>query len=124
MCRFHLCAAVLAVAAVAHAQQQPGLPLPRLETVNPPGAKAGVGVAELILTGTDLDETDTLLFSHPGITAAVVPLPPDPKPDPKDPKKAPPPPPKKGVPAANKFKITVAPDVPPGQYDVRAVNKF
>jgi hypothetical protein len=125
MCRFRLCAALWAVAAVAqitHAQQQPGLPLPRLDTVSPPGAKAGVGVAELTIIGTDLDDTDNLLFSHPGITAAVVPPPPEPKPDPK--KKDPPPPPKKGVPAANKFKITVAPDVPPGQYDLRAVNKF
>jgi hypothetical protein len=125
MCRFRLCAALWAVAAVAqiaHAQQQPGLPLPRLDTVSPPGAKAGVGVAELTLIGTDLDDTDKLLFSHPGITATVVPPPPDPKPDPK--KKDPPPPPKKGAPAANKFKIAVAPDVPPGQYDLRAVNKF
>jgi hypothetical protein len=124
MCRFRLCAALWAVAAaaqIAHAQQQPGLPLPRIDTVSPPGARAGVGVAELTVTGTDLDDTDQLLFSHPGIAAAVVPPPPDAKPDPK---KKDPPPPKKGAPAANKFKVTVAADVPPGQYDVRAVNKF
>ncbi len=125
MVRFRLCAALLAVAAstqFAMAQQQPGLPLPRLDSITPMGAKVGTTVAEVTLQGTDLDEADALVFSHPGIKAEVV-KPEPPKVDPKDPKKAPPPPPKAPLPP-NKFKITVAADVPVGQYDVRAVNKF
>jgi hypothetical protein len=123
MSRLRLCAALVVLAAApALAQQQPGLPLPRLDAVTPPGAKAGTTVAEVTLAGTDLDEADTLLFSHPGIKADAI-IPPPPKPDPKDPKKAPPPAPKGPLPP-HKFKVSVAADVPPGNYDVRAVNKF
>src|SRR5438270_5975808 len=87
------------------------------------GATAGTTVADLGLTGANLDDAETLIFNHPGIKAEVVP-PPEPKADPKEPKKAPPPAPKKGgTPAPNKFKVTVAADVPPGHYDVRAVGK-
>src|SRR5262249_7612139 len=102
-------------------QQQPGLPQPRLESVNPLGARVGTAV-ELSLAGADLDEADALIFSHPGIKAEVI-KPEPPKVDPKDPKKEPPPPPKGPLPP-NKFKVTVAPDVPAGFYDVRAVNKY
>ena len=122
MSRFRLCAALLLAAAPAFAQPQPGLPLPRIDSVTPGGAKAGTTVAELILAGTDLDEANALLFGHPGIKAELIPLPPPPKVDPK----APPPPkvdPKIPLPPG-KFKITVAADVPPGNYDVRAVNKY
>jgi hypothetical protein len=122
MFRIRLCAAFAVVAAAsAVGQQQPTLPLPRIDAVTPAGAKAGTTVAELTLTGADLDETEALLFSHPGIKAEVI-VPPPPKPDPKDPKKSAPP--AKGPAAPNKFKVTVAADVPPGNYDVRAVNKF
>lgn len=122
MSRFRLCAALVVIAAApALAQQpQPGLPQPRLDTISPMGARAGTTVAEFTLAGADLDPVDRLLFSHPGIKAEVVPPPPEPKPDPK---KKNPPPPKKGAPAPTKFKVTVAPDVPPGNYDVRAINK-
>jgi hypothetical protein len=123
MSRLRLCAALVVLAAApALAQQQATLPHPRIDAVTPPGAKAGTTVAEVALTGVDLDATEALLFTHPGIKAEVVVEPP-PKVNPKDPKKTPPPPPK-GPPPANKFKVTVAPDVPPGNYDVRAVNKF
>lgn len=123
MSRFRLCAATaLLVAVPALAQQQPGLPLPRIDTVSPPGAKAGTTVPELALGGADLEEASALIFSHPGIKAEVV-VPEPPKVDPKDPKKQPPPPPKGPLPPP-KFKITVAADVPPGNYDVRAVNKM
>src|SRR5262245_57370825 len=123
----------------SHAQPQLGnqLPNPRLLTVSPCGAKAGTSV-EITWTGTDLEEPQAFLFSHPGIKAAPV-IPPPPKEEPKktDPKKtepkkdakpdakkpeekkpAPPPPP------ITKFTITVPADVPPGYYDVRLVNKF
>jgi hypothetical protein len=123
MVRFRLCAVLVLFAAVpVFAQQQPGLPLPRLDAVSPTGAKAGTVVAELTLLGADLEDTESLLFSHPGIKAEVI-VPPAPKVDPKDPKKAPPPPPK-GPQPASKFKIAVAADVPPGSYDIRVVNKF
>jgi Bacterial pre-peptidase C-terminal domain len=105
-------------------QQQPGLPQPRLESVAPLGAKLGTSV-ELSLTGVDLEETEALVFSHPGIKAERLPEPEPPMADPKDPKKQPPKAdPKKNAPLPTKFKVTVPPEVPPGFYDVRAVNKF
>ncbi len=109
----------------ARAQQQlPGnaLPNPRLATLVPPGAKAGTSV-EVTFTGTDLDEPQTLLFSHPSIKAepVVAPAPPPPA-KPADPKKpAPMPPPK---PPVAKFKVVLGADVPPGIHDVRLVNKY
>jgi hypothetical protein len=67
------------------------LPVIRLDTVFPPGGKTGSEV-EVAVTGADLDGANGLLFSHPGITA-----------QPKD----------------KRFTIKVAPEVPPGIYDVR-----
>jgi hypothetical protein len=124
MIRFRLCTAlVLAAAIPAFAQQQqPGPPQPRLDSIMPLGAKAGATVPELTLTGGELEDTEALLFNHPGIKAEVI-IPPEPKPDPKDPKKKDPPPAAKGPLPPYKFKITVAADVPPGNYDVRVVNK-
>jgi hypothetical protein len=99
------------------------LPHPRLNTVAPCGGKAG-STFEVVVGGADFDEPESLVFSHPGITAQVV-VPEPEKTDPKkvDPKKAemkkgkqePPPPPK--------FKVTIAPDVPIGYYDVRFAGK-
>ena len=69
--------------AVAQQQSPPGLPTPRIQHVFPPGAKAGpapkvshLGLeivldTELTVTGTDLDEPENLLFSHPGIKARI-----------------------------------------------------
>ena len=99
-----------------------GLPLPRIDLISPLGAKTGTTV-ELSFTGTDLDEIESLWFNHPGIKSAKAPPPPPPKidagtPPPKVDPKAPPPPP------LNKFNVTVAADVPVGQYDIRIVNKF
>ncbi len=107
------------------AQPQLGnqLPNPRLFTITPLGAKAGTSV-EITWTGGDLENPDAFLFSHPGIKAAPVIVPP-PKPDPKvkvDPKKPPPPPPP--PPPVTKFTITVPADVAPGYYDIRLVNKY
>src|SRR5215813_11863565 len=119
----------------SHAQPQLGnqLPNPRLLTVSPCGAKAGTSV-EITWTGTDLEEPQAFLFSHPGIKAAPV-IPPPPKEEPKktdpkkdDPKKDAPKKPEEKKPAPpppiTKFTITVPADVPPGYYDVRLVNKF
>ena len=68
------------------------LPAIQLTTVFPPGAKAGSEV-EVGITGIELEETAAMRFSHPGITAKMK--------------------------AANRFVITVAPDVPPCIYDAR-----
>jgi hypothetical protein len=117
-------AVALFLALPATAQQpQPGLPLGRLEIVMPCGAKAGSTV-EVQLTGSDLDEAKALIFSHPGITAQPVEGS-EPKADPKEKKDQPPR--RKGPPAgapAGRFKVSVAPNVPVGQYDVRVVHKW
>ncbi|MFM7072947.1 MAG: PPC domain-containing protein, partial [Planctomycetota bacterium] len=86
------------------------LPVPQLNSVFPPGLKQGA-TAEVTLAGTDLDEADKLLFSHPGITAA-------PKmSEPNDFVKTP-------RPLGTSFTVKVEGNVPPGGYEVRAVNRF
>lgn len=117
-------AALFCLCALARAQNQqgPGLPLPRLDSAMPCGAKAGTTV-ELTLAGTDLEDAEAVIFSHAGIKAEPI-NPELPKVDPKDPKKKDPPPMSKGPQPARKFKVTVAADVPVGQYDVRVVNKW
>lgn len=100
--------------------QQPNLgsqlPNPRLMTVFPNGAKVGTTV-EVVFTGTDVEDPTELIFSHPGIKGEAI-QPPAPAPDPK--KKDPPPP----KPPVTKFKVTVAPNTPLGNHDVRLVNKW
>jgi hypothetical protein len=90
---------------------------------------------EVTFSGTDLEEPQTLLFSHPGIKSEPIfpPPPPTPKPDPKKP--APKADPKQqasktGVmtdparPPIAKFKITVGSDVPVGIYDARLIGQW
>jgi hypothetical protein len=98
------------------------LPQPRLTAVMPIGAKAGTTV-EITFIGTDLENPEAFLFSHPGIKATPIIPPPPPPPPPKvDPKKpAPPPPPPQPI---TKFSVKVGDDVPPGTYDLRLVNKW
>lgn len=104
------------------AQPKPGsnLPAPRLMTITPPGGKIGSSV-EVTFTGTDLEEPEQLLFTHPGIKAEplAAPQPPPAKPDPKKQ-----PQPAKSKPVINRFKVTLAANVPPGIHDVRFVNKW
>jgi hypothetical protein len=71
---------------------QAQLPVPRLNSIFPCGAKQGTTV-EATVAGGDLDKASGLYFSHPGITAQPA--------------------------GGNKFNITVGKDVPVGQYDVR-----
>ncbi len=112
----------------AMAQPQIGnlLPNPRLSVVTPGGGKVGTSV-EVVCTGLDIEQPKELVFSHPGIKA-VFEAPPEPaKPDPKN--KKPMPPPKRrrgpmGTPGVARFKVTIAPDVPVGLYDVRLVNAW
>jgi hypothetical protein len=120
-------ACALAHIAVVTGQQPPppGLPTPRVAHCFPAGAKAGT-TAEVTVSGFDFDDPTGLLFSHPGIKAEYLP-PKEPEPDPKKKEKAPP---KKGGKRnpnqadSEKFKVTVAANVPPGTYDLRLVGKW
>ncbi len=83
----------------AAAQQ---LPVPILKSVFPAGAKQDSSL-EIDINGGGLEEPQKLYFSHPGITAQLV----------SDPAKTP-----------ARFKVTVAPGVPVGDYDIRCIAKL
>lgn len=87
------------------------LPTAKLFSVFPAGGKQGTAV-ELTITGGDLEEVNQLYFDHPGIKSELVQEMKDGKPVP--------------VPAAGpaKFKVTIAPEVPLGLHDVRAIGRF
>lgn len=93
--------------ALAHSAQAQ-LPATRLSAIFPTGAQSGSSIDLTITSGTELEEISKLLFNHPGITAT----------------------PKtqdvggKPTPIANTFVVTVSADVPPGQYEVRAIGFF
>ncbi len=94
---------LLGAASLAHAQ----LPRAYLTVVFPMGAKAGTTV-EVTIAGANLEDVHELIFNHPEIKAEQVTREKD----------------GKRVPVANRFRVTVAADVPPGYYDVRAVGRF
>ncbi|MBI3874919.1 MAG: PPC domain-containing protein [Verrucomicrobia bacterium] len=77
------------------------LPVPRLQSIFPLGAKQGSTV-EVEIAGGNLEETRKLYFSHAGITAELVPG-----------EKSKPP----------RFKVSVAASVPVGEYDARVIGK-
>src|SRR5580698_10082004 len=122
---------VVAVCGTAAAQPPPGLPTPRIQFVLPAGGKAGpppqmhlFGISikpqpEVTVTGTDIEEPEKLLFTHPGIKGEYI-APPVPPPDPKKKDNTPKPP----SPGPHKFKVTIDGNVPPGTYDVRFVGKW
>src|SRR2546430_11331582 len=89
----------------------PQVPQPKIYALQPSGAKVGTTVEVRIASGSDLDGADRLLFSHPGITA---------KPLTEEPGRLYP----QGRAIEGKFKVTVAADVPPGIYEVRAAGYF
>lgn len=93
------------------------LPQAQLQTLFPPGGKAGT-TFEVQFTGTDLEDLSGLTFSHPGIKAEPIKDSP-PKVDPKKQDKNPPP-----VPKVIKFKVTINPDVPLGLHDGRLISKW
>lgn len=84
------------------------LPQARLTSVYPPGGQRGTKVDLATIAGTDLDELKGLYFSHPGITTV----------------------PKTAMvngqlqPVPGQFAVNIAPDVPVGVYDVRAISLF
>lgn len=75
------------------------LPQPRFDRLKPLGASAGTTI-EVEIAGADIEDVETLLFDHPGLSATRV---------------------------AEKdrfFQITIAADVTPGTYDVYLVGRF
>jgi Bacterial pre-peptidase C-terminal domain len=82
------------VLGLATSAAQAQLPVPRLNSIFPCGARQGTSVA-CVVAGGELQGATGLYFSHAGISAQLV------KP--------------------NTFKVTVAAGVPVGQYDVRVV---
>lgn len=92
----------LTSASDAIAQQ---LPTNRVFSIFPLGGQRGTTFDVAIANGVDLEETFKLSFSHPGITAA-------PKLD------------AAMQPLSGQFAVTIAADVPPGVYDLRAIGMY
>jgi len=86
---------------ILHAQ----LPNPDLKTIFPQGIQAGTSI-EVSIGGTELEETTTLRFSHPGLTAEPITLPATDY----EPAKANP----------LRYRINAASDIPSGIYEVSA----
>jgi hypothetical protein len=100
------CLAGLLLAQTAWAQ----LPAAQLTALLPPGGKAGSSL-QVTLQGADLDGAFALFFSHPGITAVACTR--EPQPWEEGPQ-----------PVAGQFVVSIAADVPPGIYEVRAAGKY
>ncbi|MCA9221736.1 MAG: serine protease, partial [Planctomycetales bacterium] len=81
------------------AAQSVCLPVPRLLTTMPMGGQAGTDV-EVTITGDYLEDVESLVFSHSGITA---------RPKLND----------AGQPEPNKYVVTIAADTPPGIHEAR-----
>ena len=85
------------------------LPSTKLTTIYPPGGKQGTAF-DATISGTDLDEVDRLVFSHPGITA---------KQKTNEATEF-----KPASPVVNQFSLLIAADVPPGNYEARAIGRY
>ncbi|HHM12452.1 MAG TPA: hypothetical protein ENJ16_02790, partial [Planctomycetaceae bacterium] len=86
------------------------LPVTTISAVFPPGAQAGSTI-EVTVTGPAARRIEKLVFSHPRITAQVVRQVPDEFTDTPEPN-------------YGHFRVTIAKDVPPGVYDVRAIGAW
>jgi hypothetical protein len=116
---------VCTTAAEAQPPTTSGMPVPRLFSVTPPGAKAGSTV-EINFTGQDVEDPEGFLFSHPGLKAEFV-IPPwtqeirawslglSSKFQVLGSRIAPP---------ITRFKVTAAANTPLGNHDVRVINKW
>ncbi len=89
--------AALLVLALVPQSSLADLPSIRFDRLAPLGAAAGSRV-EVEITGADIEDVKSLMFDHPGLRAEFL----------KD----------------RRFRVTVAPDVPAGTYDVRLVGRF
>jgi hypothetical protein len=76
------------------------LPVARLDTVFPPGARIG-STTEVATAGAELDEIRRLHFSHPGIEARQV-----------------------GGAGSSRFAVSISTNVTPGNYEVRVSGLF
>ncbi|MEX0938777.1 MAG: PPC domain-containing protein [Pirellulales bacterium] len=101
-----LAAACIASATAAFAQ----LPTARLFSVFPAGGQRGTTVDIVIARGADLDDHDQMLFSHHGITATPKLREVDGKPTEER--------------IENTYAVTIAPDVPPGIYELHVGGRF
>lgn len=110
-------AAILVLLLASGARAEYGSP--RLASVFPPGAKQGAEVM-VEVQGNNLDAPTSLYFSHPGIRADLIDsdASKDDKNKDKDKGKK-----RSGDGKPVKFKVRVAADVPPGDYDVRFSGK-
>lgn len=86
------------------------LPAARLYAAFPPGAQAGSQIELTVTSGADIEGLTRLHFSHPEITAV-------PKMQQAEGQDEP-------TPVPNQFVVTVAPTVPPGVYDLRAIGNY
>lgn len=87
------------------------LPTTDLRLIWPAGGTRGETVEIAVAKGENLDEIDSLWFSHPGIQATLLnsePLPLEETPQPR----------------WGQFAVAIASDVPEGLYDVRAIGRF
>ena len=105
MTRKRILVVLLPLAAwVSAAPLRADLPAIALTGVFPPGARAGTAVEVTVAADFD-DDLAELRFAHPGLFAR-------PAVD------------EAGKPQPKRFVVAVAPNVPPGVYDVRAVGRF
>lgn len=88
---------VLGLSWIASTYSYADLPSIRFDRLKPLGAAAGSTV-EVEINGRDIEDVNALRFDRPGLKAELV--------------------------KANRFKITIAADVPEGTYDVRLVGRF
>jgi hypothetical protein len=111
--------------AAAQKQPAPTQGIPQLYVVMPTGGQAGSTI-EVTVSGQGLEEAQSLLFSHPGIKSELLSPPPGAagteKADPKKVQGKQ----QRGQPAmtaALKFKVSIPPDTPLGNVDVRVIAK-
>ena len=97
---------ILALAGTVRGQ----LPRPRLDTIFPPGGKAGSQI-EVQVAGSELEGASRIYFSHPSISAIPKRSPPD-EVDPY------------GRPMADWFIVNIADGVGPGIYEARVFGRF
>ena len=103
-------AATLLVVLILSATAAAQLPTSQFSGLFPAGAAPG-STLEVTITGSNLDETDKLLFSHEGIKATGKMA--DPTPWDEGPQRV-----------ENVFNVAIAENVPPGRYEVRAHGKY
>lgn len=101
-------AALLAAFALLAGTAVAQLPQTRLYAIAPMGGQAGTTVELKVTNGDDIDELSALQLNHPGIRAVQ-----------KMQESG-----GKQTPVANTFLVTIAEDVPPGLYEVRARGVF